>query len=93
MGPNGHMLTFPVNHGQTLNIVAFRTVTDGWPDFQKLTRSAKREDALRDHDGYGPNVINLLKLTQPDLDVVSSYLLLMDAPSNEPFTTKSLTTT
>lgn len=25
IGPNGHVLTFPVNHGQTLNIVAFRT--------------------------------------------------------------------
>ncbi len=71
MGPDGHVLTFPVNHGQTLNIVAFRTSPEEWPDFNKLTRPAKREDALRDFTGYGSKVINLLKLTKPDLDVVS----------------------
>jgi len=71
MGPDGHVLTFPVNHGQTLNIVAFRTTPDDWPDSQRLTRRAKREDALRDYKGYGSNVIKLLNLTKPDLDVVS----------------------
>jgi salicylate hydroxylase len=71
MGPDGHVLTFPVNHGQTLNIVAFRISPEEWPDFNKLTRPAKREDALRDFIGYGSKVINLLKLTKPDLDVVS----------------------
>jgi salicylate hydroxylase len=74
MGPGGHMLTFPVNHGQTLNIVAFRTTSDDWPDFQKLTRTATREDVLRDHEGYGSNVIKLLELTSPDLDVVSTVV-------------------
>lgn len=69
------MLTFPVNHGQTLNIVAFRTSAEDWPDYQKLTRMAKREDALREHEGYGPSVIKLLKLTKPDLDTVSLNLL------------------
>lgn len=76
MGPNGHMLTFPVNHGQTLNIVAFRTTTEDWPDFQKLTRMATRDDVLRDHEGYGQNVRKLLKLTNPDLDVVSTGLAI-----------------
>jgi salicylate hydroxylase len=71
MGPDGHVLTFPVDHGQTLNIVAFRTTADDWPDFHKLTRPAKREDALRDFEGYGSNVRKLLQLTKPDLDVVS----------------------
>ena len=70
MAPDGHMLTFPVNHGQTLNIVAFRTSAEDWPDFNKLTRTATREDILRDHEGYGPSVIKLLKLTKPELDVV-----------------------
>lgn len=74
MGPNGHVLTFPVNHGKTLNIVAFRTTPDDWPDFSRLTRAAKREDALRDFAGYGSNVIGLLNLTKPDLDVVSQSI-------------------
>lgn len=71
MGPDGHVLTFAVSHGEVLNIVAFRTQSEDWPDYQKLTRSATREDALRDFEGYGANVINLLKLTNADLDVVS----------------------
>lgn len=71
MGPDGHVLTFPVNHGKTLNIVAFRTTPDDWPDPQRLTRPAKREDALRDFQGYGSNVTKLLNLTKPDLDIVS----------------------
>ncbi|EXJ77308.1 salicylate hydroxylase [Capronia epimyces CBS 606.96] len=69
MGPNGHVLTFPVNHGQTLNIVAFRTSSEDWPDSNRLTKAAKREDALLDFREYGSNVLNLLKLTNPDLDV------------------------
>lgn len=68
------MLTFPVNHGQVLNIVAFRTSAEDWPDSQRLTRSAKREDALREYEGYGRNVTELLKLTKPDLDVVSTLM-------------------
>lgn len=71
MGPDGHLLTFAVSHGTVLNIVAFRTQSEDWPDYQRLTRRAKREDALRDFAGYGANVTNLLKLTDEDLDVVS----------------------
>ncbi|KIW20875.1 hypothetical protein PV08_01453 [Exophiala spinifera] len=69
MGPDGHVLTFAVNHGETMNIVAFRTTPEDWPDFNKLTRPAKREEALHDFAEYGSNVINLLKLTKPVLDV------------------------
>ena len=78
MGHDGHILTFPVNHGKTLNMVAFRTTTDEWPDFSRLTRKATREDALRDYEGFGPNVINLLKLTNPELDVVSTLITRQD---------------
>lgn len=73
MGPNGHVLTFPVAGGKSLNIVAFRTTEDDWPDFERLTRPAKQEDALRDFKGYGHNVTSLLKLTNKELDVVSSF--------------------
>ncbi|KAK4493877.1 hypothetical protein PRZ48_015062 [Zasmidium cellare] len=75
MGPGGHMLTFPVNHGQTLNIVAFHTTQSDWPDYNKLTRPATREDALRDFANYGPDVTNLLKLCQPSLDVWAIFHL------------------
>lgn len=69
MGPNNHVLTFPVNHGKILNIVAFHTSEHDWDDYQRLTKPAKREDALEDFKDYGPNVLELLKLTKPDLDI------------------------
>lgn len=72
MGPDGHVLTFPVDHGETLNIVAFRTSTEEWPDTHRLTKSAKREELLRDFKGYGDKLIKLLELTKPDLDIVST---------------------
>ncbi|UJO19782.1 FAD-dependent monooxygenase orf3 [Fulvia fulva] len=75
MGPGGHMLTFPVNHGKTLNIVAFHTTDDEWPDDSHLTRPAKREDALKDFEGYGSDVRNLLELCQPNLDVWAIFHL------------------
>lgn len=82
MGPDGHVLTFAVNHGEVLNIVAFRTTKEDWPDYQKLTRPAKREDALRDFGGYGANVVNLLKLTEPELDVVSGQIAVWNGDWN-----------
>ncbi|KAK6074881.1 Salicylate hydroxylase 3 [Seiridium cupressi] len=69
MGQDGHVLTFPVAGGKQLNIVAFRTTKDDWPDYSKLTRPAKRDDALRDFKGHGDNVTKLLKLTNENLDV------------------------
>lgn len=70
MGPDGHVLTFPVAHGEKLNIVAFRTTPKQWEE-PRMTKSASREDALRDFTGYGPKVTKLLELTQKDLVVVS----------------------
>ena len=72
MGPDGHVLTFPVNHGSILNIVAFKTTSEDWPDPEKLTRPAEQKDLLRDFDGYNDTLIQLLKLTKPNLDVVST---------------------
>ncbi|KAL2870742.1 uncharacterized protein BJX67DRAFT_246337 [Aspergillus lucknowensis] len=69
MGPSNHMLTFPVNQGKTLNIVAFHTTTEPWKEYPRLTREGTREEALRDFAGYGPNVTKLLKLCEPKLNI------------------------
>lgn len=73
IGPNNHVLTFPVNQGQTLNIVAFHTTDSNWTDYPRLTRSGTRDDALKDFASFGPNVLNLLKLTDPELNVWAIY--------------------
>lgn len=69
MGTGRHVLTFPVNHGSTLNLVAFVTKPDDWPDYSKTTLPAKREEAIKDFQGFGPNVMKLLDLVKPDLDI------------------------
>ncbi|OAA65627.1 salicylate 1-monooxygenase SalA [Niveomyces insectorum RCEF 264] len=68
MGPDHHALTFPVNHGQTLNLVAFATTAEDWPSQTQLTLPATRDDALRDFAGFGPNVRGLLQRTSPQLE-------------------------
>ena len=78
MGPDGHVLTFPINSGKVLNLVAFRTDPNDWSDFNKLTKPATRESVLRDFEGWGPNVTELLKLTRPDLDCVRYTLHVRD---------------
>ncbi|KAG6046632.1 hypothetical protein E4U39_001182 [Claviceps sp. Clav50 group G5] len=69
MGKGGHVLTFPINHGQTVNVVAFHTTSDPWPDGSKLTAPSTREEALRDFAHFRPEITNLLKLASPNLDV------------------------
>lgn len=71
MGPGAHVLTFLVQHGAFMNVVAFRTNSDDWPDYNRLTRSAKREDALRDFKDFGPSIKALLELSKEDIDCVS----------------------
>lgn len=68
------MLTFPVNAGKTLNVVAFHTTPDSWKEYPRLTRDGTREEALRDFNGYGPNVTKLLKLCDPKLSIVCPLL-------------------
>lgn len=72
MGPDGHILTFPVNKGETLNLVAFRTTADEWEDRVHLTKPARQEDLLKDFEGWAPYIQKLLKLTNPELDIVRS---------------------
>lgn len=71
MGKGGHMLTFPVNHGRTMNVIAFHTTEKDWPDHSRLTAPATRDDALRDFEGFGYTVTRLLQLSQEKLDIVS----------------------
>lgn len=71
MGPGAHVLTFLVQHGAFMNVVAFKTNSDDWPDYNRLTRPAKREDALEDFEHFGPSITELLKLAKPELDCVS----------------------
>ncbi|QUC17490.1 uncharacterized protein UV8b_01731 [Ustilaginoidea virens] len=69
LGAGGHVLTFPVNHGKTVNVVAFRATQRDWPNSARLTAESTREAALRDFAHLGPEITALLRLTNPKLDV------------------------
>lgn len=77
MGPDRHVLTFPVNHGATLNLVAFVTDKKEWPSDEHLTLPATREEALSDFEDFGPNVQKLIRMTKEKPDRVSSLSWLV----------------
>ena len=67
-GEHGHVLTFPIEKGKTMNVVAFHTKEDGkWED-EKWVLPMKREDMFNDFAGWGTTVQKILLLMeQPDL--------------------------
>lgn len=69
MGPDGHVLTFPIAHGTKLNVVAFRTTSDNW-DYDRNTKPSSREAALRDFAGFGKAVTRIIELTEEEPTVV-----------------------
>lgn len=81
LGPGGHVLTFPVNHGATLNVVAFRSDAGAWADPERLTRTGTRDEALRDFAGWGAPVRRLLGMCDATLPVWAIFDLGHPAPS------------
>lgn len=68
MGEHGHLLTFPIEKGKTLNAVAFRTKTDGkWED-ERWVLPMNMKDMYSDFEGWGENVHKILSLMEkPDV--------------------------
>lgn len=68
MGQDAHILTFPVNHGKVMNVVAFKTDPGEWPSATKLTLPAKQVDAKKDFAEFGATAKRIIHLLEPDLD-------------------------
>ena len=67
MGHHGHVLTFPIEKGKTMNVVAFRTKEDGeWLD-ERWVLPMKREDLVKDFKGWGDDVQKILPVSQASL--------------------------
>lgn len=63
MGHHGHVLTFPIEKGKTMNVVAFRTKIDGeWLD-DRWVLPMKREDLVKDFEGWGDDVQKILSVS------------------------------
>ncbi|KAH9900636.1 salicylate 1-monooxygenase sala [Xylariomycetidae sp. FL2044] len=68
MGPGAHLLSIPIDHGETFNMVAIVADENEWPDPHHLTLPAKKEDALRDFSRFGSAVRSQLELVDDNLD-------------------------
>ena len=63
-GYHGHMLTFPIERGKTMNVVAFRTSETGkWED-ERWVVPMKREEMERDFENWGQDVKSVLSLME-----------------------------
>lgn len=65
MGDGGHMLTFPIEHGKTMNVVAFQTKQDRqWEEGKEWVQTSDRETMLRDFEGWVPCVKRILQMME-----------------------------
>lgn len=62
MGPHSHILTFPIEKGKTMNVVAFQTKKDGkWED-DKWVLPMRMEDMYNDFYGWGEKAQHILSV-------------------------------
>ena len=68
LGPGCHVLTFPVSMCALLNVVAFVTDTDDWPDTREVTVPATKKEVLESFAHFGPVVKEIMNLLDDRLD-------------------------
>jgi salicylate hydroxylase len=62
-GYDGHILTFPIEHGETMNVVAFTTSKNGeWEHGSRWVIPGNREQMLSDFEGWGNDVQAILRM-------------------------------
>jgi len=75
-GYHGHLLTFPIEHGKTMNVVAFNS-RETWDD-EKWVVTTSKEDMEADFAEWGPHVQKIVGAMQkPDI-----WALFMHPPCN-----------
>jgi salicylate hydroxylase len=62
LGHHGHILTFPIEKGKTMNVVAFRSMDGAWKD-ERWVLPTTREAMMKDFDGWGKHVSSLLPVS------------------------------
>lgn len=65
IGYGGHVLTFPIDKGKTMNVVAFRTKSDRvWPADAEWVTAATKEQMHADFAGWGQDVHAILDMME-----------------------------
>lgn len=75
IGNHGHVLTFPVQKGEIMNVVAFKSKPDGdWTDDEWVLPMGDRRKIESDFQDWGPTVKNIVSLLQhPDIWALFDY--------------------
>lgn len=67
-GHGGHILTFPIEKGKTMNVVAFSTKADGKWDDPEWVKPMDKEAMFKDFEGWAEAPLKILSLMQkPDV--------------------------
>ncbi|CAD6445839.1 c32b138c-97f9-471c-9989-03e3b1b9f541 [Sclerotinia trifoliorum] len=75
LGHQGHVLTFPIEKGATMNVVAFRTKKDGKWNNEKWVLPIKESDMVSDFQGWGKDIKHILSLMEkPDVWAIFDHL-------------------
>lgn len=68
MGKGGHILTFPIEKGKTMNVVAFNTPKDGKWESEEWVKPMDQEAMFKDFAGWVESTRQILSLMQkPDI--------------------------
>lgn len=62
------VLTFPIQKGETMNVVAFQTKTDGEWESENWVLPMKESDMFEDFKGWGKDVKHVLSVSSPPID-------------------------
>jgi len=64
LGPEGHILTYPIDHGKSMNVVAFKNQYSPW-EHEEWVLKNKGAEFKRDFEGWGKPVQSILKVRVP----------------------------
>jgi salicylate hydroxylase len=63
MGHGGMVVTYPIENGRVLNVVAFKQSEDDTWEHDKWVVESSKEDFMKDFEEFGERVRNLLKVS------------------------------
>jgi len=61
LGPEGHILTFPIDHGKVMNVIAFKNQDTPWEHDSWVLKN-KGAEMKQDFEGWGKPVQSLLEV-------------------------------
>jgi salicylate hydroxylase len=61
LGPEGHILTYPIDHGKIMNVIAFKNLDTDW-EHEAWVLKNKGAEMKRDFEGWGKPVQAILKV-------------------------------